>query len=102
MSTLVPSVLIIGWSFGLLFSVLTMQQFTDFVVSVVLPRLGVILNFLGALLLALSFGRNIGKAYQEDEKGRRTYLASLLHTRTFWVGMILLTVGFFVSIIVGG
>jgi len=63
------------------------------------PYLGLILNFVGTLLIAFSFGKNIGDAHQDDSKGRPVYLASFLYPRMFRIGMVLLILGFLVSII---
>lgn len=61
--------------------------------------LGLALNFFGALLIAVSFGKNPGDAHQENEQGRKIYLASYRHPNLFRGGLILLVVGFFVQII---
>lgn len=52
------------------------------------------LNFGGTVLVALSFGRNFGGAYQTDERGRRIYLASFLYPWLFRLGLALAAVGF--------
>jgi hypothetical protein len=57
-------------------------------------RPGIILNFVGTVLIAFSFGSNLGEAYQTDRKGRKVYLASFLHPRLFRIGMVLLALGF--------
>jgi len=79
------------------------QQTACAIVQLVLEfiwsRSGLILNFIGSLLIAFSFGKNIADAHQEDSKGRRIYLASFLRPRMFKVGMLLLIIGFLLSII---
>ena len=57
-------------------------------------KLGIILNFVGTVLIAFSFGSNLGEAHQTDRKGRKVYLAAFLHPRLFCVGMLLLALGF--------
>ena len=56
-------------------------------------RLGLILNFAGSIMIAFSFGRNLGEAHQ-IRKGRKIYLASFLHPWIFRVGCFLLAGGF--------
>ncbi len=66
---------------------------------------GLILNFIGSLMIAFSVGVNPGEAYQEH-KDKKIYLASILYYKMFWGGVIILILGFavsiFVSIFVGG
>ncbi len=62
-------------------------------------KLGLILNLLGTILVALSFGKNLEEAHQIDKKGRRIYLASFLHPSWFKAGMFLIILGFLLSII---
>lgn len=66
---------------------MTLQQ----IISIV----GLVVNLLATLLIAFSFGKNIGNANQWDEKGRKVYLASFLHPKGFTIGIILLFVSFF-------
>ena len=66
----------------------------DLLHIVTIVRIGLVLNLLGTLFVAFSFGQNLEEAYQEDEKGRRIYLASFLHPTLFNVGLILLGLGF--------
>lgn len=67
------------------------------VVTVV--RTGLILNFIGTVFVACAFGPNLGEAYQEDDKGRHIYLASLLHPRMFRLGLALLGGGFLLQLV---
>jgi hypothetical protein len=63
-----------------------------------LGRIGLILNFAGTVLVALSFGRNLGAAYQTDDRGRRIYLASFLYPNLFRLGLGLAAVGFLLQL----
>ena len=63
------------------------------------PRFGLILNFAGTVMIALSIGKNLGGAYQTDGKGPPRYLAAVLHPRLFKLGMIVLILGFVMQII---
>lgn len=65
-----------------------------------LTAIGLGLNFAGTVLIAFSFGKNIGEAHQEDERGRIIYLASFLHPRWFWCGLTLLGGGFLCQFVV--
>ncbi len=66
---------------------------------------GLILNFFGSLMIALSIGKNPGGAHH-GEKSDKIYLASIVHPKLFRYGVIILALGFavsiFVSIFVGG
>jgi hypothetical protein len=57
-------------------------------------KLGIILNFVGTVLIAYSFGSNLESAHQTDRKARKVYLAVFLHPSLFRVGMLLLALGF--------
>ncbi|MEK6776517.1 MAG: hypothetical protein AABY87_06510 [bacterium] len=46
----------------------------DIFIKVIYPRLGLILNFIGTILIAISFGKNLEDAHQTDSKGRPVYL----------------------------
>lgn len=59
-----------------------------------LTRVGLVLNIVGTLLVACSFGKNLEDAYQEDKKGRNIYLASFLHPKWFTCGLVLIILGF--------
>ena len=55
-------------------------------VSVVLvfltaEKIGLIFNFIGTLMVAASFGKNLGEGYQIDSSGNKVYLASFLYPR---------------------
>ena len=69
------------------------------VCSITLAKVGLILNFIGTIMIALSFGKNLEEAHQEDKKGRRVYLASFLYPRAFYVGCLLLAVGFLLQLL---
>jgi hypothetical protein len=64
-----------------------------------LSRIGLIFNFVGTVMIALSFGRNLGEAYQTDQKGRRIYLASFLSPLLFKVGLVLAALGFLLQLL---
>ncbi len=55
---------------------------------------GLFLNLVGTIMVAFAFGKNPGEAHQEDEKGRKLYLASFLRPNMFRVGLVVLGVGF--------
>jgi hypothetical protein len=71
----------------------------DGIVDFFWPRIRLILNFVGTVMIAFAFGKNIEDAHQEDKKGRPIYLASFLRPRLFKVGMFVLIAGFFISIL---
>ena len=62
---------------------------------------GLLLNLVGSILIALSFGKNLGEAYQKDAKGRKIYLASFMSPMMFKWGIGLLVLGFLVQILTG-
>jgi hypothetical protein len=43
--------------------------------------IGLIVNFVGIVLIAISFGGTVEGAHQTDSRGRKIYLAALLHPR---------------------
>ena len=61
-------------------------------------RVGLIFNFVGTIFIALSFGRNLGEAYQTDQRGRRVYLASFLSPFLFKLGLALAAFGFLLQL----
>ena len=64
--------------------------------------LGLVLNVLGTIMIALSFGKNLANAHQLDEKGRKVYLASFLHPKLFRWGLVVIVVGFVLQFIALG
>ena len=46
-------------------------------------------------MIAFSFGKNLGDAYQLDKKGKKTLLVSFLYPKFFKLGLAFLTIGFF-------
>ena len=62
---------------------------------------GLILNLIGTLLIAFSLSKNLGGAYQKDEKGRKIYLASFVSPTMFKIGIGLVMLGFLLQIIAG-
>ena len=61
---------------------------------VILAKLGLVLNIVGTVIIALSFGKNLADAHQLNEKKRKVYLASYLHPRLFKLGLALIILGF--------
>ncbi len=57
-------------------------------------RIGLILNLVGTLMVAASFGKNPEGAYQDLGKDSKVYLTSCLHPRLFIGGLILIMLGF--------
>lgn len=64
-----------------------------------LARIGLILNFIGTVLLAFSFGRNLDNAHQTDAQGNPVYLASFLHPWFFYGGLAVIAVGFLLQLV---
>ena len=64
-----------------------------------MTKSGLILNIVGTLMVAFSFGENLEEANQLDSKGRKVYLASLLRPKLFWWGIGLLVLGFALQIV---
>ena len=65
----------------------------------ILNIVGLIMNITGSILVACSFGRHIGEAYNENDKGEKIYLTSFLHPKMFNIGITLLVLGFILQII---
>ena len=59
-----------------------------------LTRLGLLLNVVGTMMIAFSFGKNREDASQPDKKGRKVYLASFLHPTLFTRGLVIMIFGF--------
>jgi hypothetical protein len=59
-----------------------------------LTRIGLVLNIVGTVMIALSFGRNLEETHQTDRRGRRVYLASFLHPNLFKLGLAIIIFGF--------
>jgi hypothetical protein len=64
-----------------------------------IAKVGLSLNFLGTLMVCLSFGKNREGAYQTDDRNRRIYLASFLHPTIFRWGLILVAFGFLLQLV---
>ena len=60
---------------------------------------GLVLNLIGLILTAMSFG-SMSQTPQMDARGRRTYSASFLYPRLFQWGIIVLIIGFLIQILV--
>ena len=65
-------------------------------------KLGLILNIIGTIIVALSIGKNLADASQRDKKGREVYLASFLHPKLFMLGLVVIVVGFILQFIALG
>lgn len=68
-------------------------------IDLIMHKLGLVLNLVGTLLIAFSFGKNIADAYQTYKRKRKVYLASLLHPLLFKMGLIFVIAGFLFNII---
>jgi len=71
------------------------------VVLIVFGKIGLLFNLIGSIFIAISFGKNLGEAYQEDRKGRKVYLASFIYPTMFKWGIGLLILGFLIQIFTG-
>ncbi|HBR18213.1 MAG TPA: hypothetical protein DD725_11540 [Deltaproteobacteria bacterium] len=63
-----------------------------------LAKIGLVLNILGTLMVALSFGKNLEEAHQLDKKGREIYLASFLRPKLFYCGLTIIIIGFILQV----
>jgi len=61
--------------------------------------IGLILNFVGMVLIAISFGGTVEAAQQTDSQGRKIYLTALSHPRVFLFGLSIFGLGFLLQII---
>jgi len=59
-----------------------------------LTQLGLILNTIGGIMIATSFGNPPSPAEQTDKKGRKINLAGFLHPLRLRLGIIILISGF--------
>ena len=64
-----------------------------------LMRIGLILNLIGTIMVACSFGKNPEDAHSTDQKGRPVYLASYLYPRLFRFGLAIMAIGFLLQLI---
>jgi hypothetical protein len=62
-------------------------------------RIGLVLNIIGTLMIAFSFGKNLEDAHQMDRKGRKVYLASFLHPKLFKLGLAVIIFGFMLQFV---
>ncbi len=71
--------------------------------GIALNRLGLCFNFVGGVLIALSITRLPSEGYQKVPGwlGRRykVQIAGIRHPGGFWIGMVLLALGFAVSLV---
>ncbi len=73
-----------------------MQAVYDFLTF---TKWGLLLNIVGTIMIAVSFGKNLADAHQRDEKGRKVYLASYLYPKLFKWGLGFIGVGFVLQFI---
>jgi len=66
----------------------------------IFTKTGLILNLVGTIMLALSFGKNLADAHQLDEKGRKIYLVSFRHPKLFYCGIGLIILGFLLQLVI--
>ena len=64
-----------------------------------LAKVGLFLNMLGTVMIALSFGKNLADAHQMDGKRRKVYLASFLHPKLFKLGLAIIIFGFILQFV---
>jgi hypothetical protein len=64
-----------------------------------LTKVGLFLNMLGTVMIALSFGKNLADAHQMDRKRRKVYLASFLHPKLFKLGLAIIIFGFILQFV---
>lgn len=62
-------------------------------------KIGLFLNIVGTVMIALSFGKNLADAHQLNEKGRKVYIASYLHPKLFKLGLAIIILGFILQIV---
>ena len=69
--------------------------------SFIISNIGIIFNLLGTVLVAFSFGAypdKDGAPYTTDDKGKKRHIAYFNYPILFWIGMVLLCVGFFLQL----
>ena len=67
--------------------------------SIIFNKAGLILNLLGTIIIAISFGKNLADAHQINNKGQKIYLASFLYPKLFWLGISLIILGFIMQLV---
>jgi hypothetical protein len=65
----------------------------------IIEHLGLALNFIGTIMVAMSFGKNPENAHSTDSKGRPIYLASFLYPRIFRLGLASIAIGFLLQLV---
>ena len=65
---------------------------------IILPKLGLVLNFVGTMMVCISIGKNRENTNQPDAKGNPVYLASVLHPCLFRWGLIIIALGFLLQL----
>ena len=64
-----------------------------------ISRIGLVLNIIGSLFIAFSFGKNLADAHQTDKNNKKIFLASFLHPSLFRNGIVLIILGFLLMLI---
>lgn len=64
-----------------------------------LARVGLVLNIVGTVMIAFSFGKNLADAHQLNEKRPRVYLASFLYPKLFKWGLVIIILGFILQFV---
>jgi len=69
-------------------------------VMAISPRLGLLFNFIGTILIAFAVRKNPADAGTLDHKGRPIYLASI-YPCMFRIGIGMIIIGFFLQLLSG-
>ena len=62
-------------------------------------RIGLMLNFVGTIMMAFSIGKSTVGTEEVDDKGRHVSTASFRHPTLFRTGILVLSAGFMISLI---
>ena len=65
---------------------------------ITLSNFGLILNAIGSFMVAISFGENLGGAYQNNTHGKKIFLASFLRPKCFRIGLFVMGTGFILQL----
>ena len=68
-----------------------MNQFIEFIT---MAKIGLFLNVIGTIMVALSFGKNPEDANQKNKNGKTVYLSSFTHPLIFKIGLLIICLGF--------
>jgi hypothetical protein len=66
----------------------------------IFTKTGLVLNIVGTLILALSFGKKPADVHQLDEKRRKIYLVSFRYPQLFYWGIGLIILGFILQLVI--